>query len=403
MITAAGCGVEAAFRALLEGRTAIKKQPPLWWPAALVAEEELIRPAEPSWADVRKYAGRASRMAVLAARQAFAAGERGSAPMSPARTGVVAVVDVDISEGAGLASVLGPESHGRPWARLVYEEMPDFHVLQSIPSGVAQLVALAGPCEGGITAVTGPAAGGLAGLAAASRWIASGALDRVVVAGSGAMVPPEMHVRINDLDPLATHCEDGFGPFDAGREGTWLGEGATALILEAPDSAAARGATVFGWLLGCETCTAPSLAAALDACVTRVLGSGPGPGLVFAHGAASPRLDAIEATVLASRLAAPLAASKGALGNVYSSSALTDIALALRSLTCGLVPPVALCRRADPALPSLDLVRGAPRPLLADSALITGLSEPLQGTAGTALIAVSHLRDATAADGGGPR
>lgn len=95
---------------------------------------------------------------------------------------------------------------------------------------------------------------GLDALGQALRAIQSRAVDRVLVIGTDCELVPEVFAALNASESLATRYNDdpqrASRPFDRGRDGNVLGEGAAALLLEAEDVALARKARIYARLAG---------------------------------------------------------------------------------------------------------------------------------------------------------
>ena len=296
IISAAGRGAEPLLVALGDGRSFLQQHGSEPWPSARVDDEFFPWPSGPTWADLKKYASRSAHLAVAAAMLALEEAGLPSGEIDAQRSATVCVVQPDPSEWEPLAALLTRVDDSRPLALRIYEDLPDFHVLRAIPTQVTQLVALAGGFEGPSTAVAYPSMGGLVGVALALRMLASGEVDRVLVAGADPLGSP--HFR---------------AAFDRLRTGTHLGEGAAALVIELQEQARLRNARVLARVLACENrCTpgaASSLELAVDAAVAQAQRR---PDVVRAHGSAA-----------------------GVIGNLLCSSALLDVSLA------------ALCLRPD--------------------------------------------------------
>ena len=80
------------------------------------------------------------------------------------------------------------------------------------------------------------------------RMIQAGDADAAIVGGSEAALTSLASAAFAAMD--ATSTSGISRPFDARRDGFVMGEGAGVLVLEALDPAEARGAQVFGELLG---------------------------------------------------------------------------------------------------------------------------------------------------------
>jgi 3-oxoacyl-[acyl-carrier-protein] synthase II len=205
-------------------------------------------------------------------------------------------------------------------------------------------------------------------LALGQDLVELGAADAVIVAAADAMTE-SMLAMIGRFDDQPA---DRVRPFDAGRAGVLLGEGAAAVVLVPQDSATpAPVARLLGTGLSCDACheTAPD-AAGIAAAMTQALRrSGREPGdvdVVFAHGTGTELNDPVEAAVLrevfGSADPGPLiTAVKGAVGHTSGASALTSLAMAVHTLRDGVVPPVVGLRQPLAEGAGLRFVSDRPR------------------------------------------
>lgn len=88
----------------------------------------------------------------------------------------------------------------------------------------------------------------------AAEHIRSGRLDHVLTGGVDATITPAIMEGFDTMRVLAASWNDtpekGSRPFDAARNGFVLGEGAWIFVLEREDMAMARGARIYGEILG---------------------------------------------------------------------------------------------------------------------------------------------------------
>ncbi|MFG3055766.1 beta-ketoacyl synthase N-terminal-like domain-containing protein [Kitasatospora sp. NPDC048239] len=399
LLTAAGAGVHRTWEALDAGRPRFTAGAGLPWPVAAVDPALAPWPEGARWKNIRKYASPGAHWGLAVARAALeqAAGEAAweSGAQDGARGGTVVAVSSNGSDE--LAEILPrlavlAQSDERPIAELLYDEVPDYAYIRSIPSQLGQFVALASGFEGSNLSVYGETgAGGLGALALAVRLITSGELDRVLVVGVSPPLPLTTAVAFDREERFGREPHPGSGPFDLDRAGTFVGQGAAALLIENADTARARGAAPLAGLAACETLCAADRSAAAAAVVEQVLAHpGSRADLWWAHGAGSPELDLVECEAVAPRLgpAVPTTSSKGTVGNALECSALIDAVLAVEALRQGRVPPVGLLQKPDPALGAVDFVVGEPRAVPgATGALVTALGHGRDAvTAGAAVI-----------------
>jgi 3-oxoacyl-[acyl-carrier-protein] synthase II len=171
-------------------------------------------------------------------------------------------------------------------------------------------------------------------------------------------------------------------PFDADRDGFVMGEGAGFVVLQRAADAAASRHPVLGFVDGHASTAdafnlvAPSLnGTGALACMRAALADADvGVGElshVNAHATSTGPGDLSEGIALAtllSRDSLPVTAIKGSTGHLIAGSGVVEAIIALRSLACGSIPPVAGLRRIDPKI-HIDVVCGSPREIRPGPAL----------------------------------
>ncbi|MFI8849046.1 beta-ketoacyl-[acyl-carrier-protein] synthase family protein [Streptomyces sp. NPDC053499] len=226
-------------------------------------------------------------------------------------------------------------------------------------------------------------AAGNGAVALAADAVAEGRADAMLAGGTDEL-SEAMFLMFTSFRALSP---DVVRPFDTHRAGLLLGEGSAVLLLEAEDSARARGAPVHAVVAGhgnvsdAHHMTAPhpqghgairSMRAAL-----RSAGLGPGDiDCVSAHGTGTPANDAVEAAALAEVFGGghrhaplPVTALKSLLGHAQGAAGALAAAACVLALRDGVVPPTANVTAPDPRCltDDFELVRERPlrRPLRA--------------------------------------
>jgi nodulation protein E len=248
-------------------------------------------------------------------------------------------------------------------------------VPRTMSSAGVSAIAMAFQIHGPVFAVSSACASSAHAIAQGAALIAAGQADAAVVGGSEALVTPG---SLRSWEAIRALSETTCRPFSLDRDGMVLGEGGAALVLEARDHAAGRGAAILGELVGVGMSsdafhiTQPSPAGsarAIRAAATQADALERNDILVSTHGTGTPLNDAAETQALydvlgerAGRL--PVIASKSAHGHLIGGSAALQAVIGLRALAEGLAPPVLNFTTPDPACP-LDLVLGEARPIAA--------------------------------------
>jgi 3-oxoacyl-[acyl-carrier-protein] synthase II len=165
-------------------------------------------------------------------------------------------------------------------------------------------------------------------------------------------------------------------PFDERRDGFILAEGGAALVIEELEHARARGAHIYGEIVGAASTadayhiTAPALeGAGARSCMELALeDAGLAPGDIAhinAHGTSTPAGDLAEAQAIEKLFGAesvPVTSIKGVTGHALAGAGSIEAVAVALTIERGLIPPTVGLEQQDPAI-HLDLVTGAPRPL----------------------------------------
>ncbi|HEY7627417.1 MAG TPA: beta-ketoacyl-ACP synthase II [Ilumatobacteraceae bacterium] len=207
----------------------------------------------------------------------------------------------------------------------------------------------------------------------AARLISWGMCDAAVTGGAESAGCSIGLAAFGNMTALSTSGSS--RPFDVGRDGFVLGEGAGVLILEEWSMAEARGATIVGEVLGAAsnadahhvTAPAPGGSGAL-ACMRLALADAelePGSiGHVNAHGTSTPLNDAAEAsavTELFGPKAVAVTSTKGVTGHALGAAGALEAIAMLLAMENGAIPPTAGTTTIDPEF-DIDLVIGKARP-----------------------------------------
>ena len=343
-----GTGLEALVQGLFAGRTALARCPDL--PGGMAGEVPGFGPG--------RRPGRARRLALAAAREALVQAQLPEKALARAGMCLGTIVG---EAGNGLAAQEPGVSPGRRDALLAAWEWG------TLARRVARRLGLGGA----VIPISTACASGADALGLAALEVVTGRAPAMVAGGVEVLSPFQWEGfrRLGAMDP------DGVHPFDAGRGGTGLGEGACFWVLEDEERARRRGAAVLGRLTGWGTAAdAVSLAspdpagrglARAAAAALAVAGVDPGDlAFVLAHATGTPANDRAEAASLHALLGEractlPLTALKGATGHCLGASAALEAAAALAFLRQAAIPPVVGLREPDPSL-GLAPARGNP-------------------------------------------
>jgi len=239
------------------------------------------------------------------------------------------------------------------------------------------------------------ASGGLV-LAEAASIIRKGRADVMVAGTTGTKLHPVKACQHQKWDHLADGPVDQrCRPFDKSRTGEVLAEAACTLILESRAHAEARGATIYGTLLGLgASCvlgqdgTADEAKAVELAATMAMQNAGVSPmdiGHVNSGASGHQQRDRYEAAGIRAALgdvadSVPVTAPKCYFGSAGSGSGLQEIAVSLLGLQHGLIPRTLNFESSDDDLP-LNVVGGDHRPADNKVFLKTSVTRMGQGSA----------------------
>jgi len=339
IIAAAGCGVAAVWESIRADQPGLR-------PLTLFSSPRFARHLVGQVReDVDLLAGnargsRSDKLAWIAAREALAGAglADGLGGLDPGRVGVLF--------GATVGGMLGTEKF---LAALLRENKSRFgplrfHECAGAADLCAQKIGAGGPVA---TLSTACSAGALA-LYAAAELIEQGQAD-AMLAGAGDSLS---RLTLNGFGSLLLLDPNGCRPFDARRAGISLGEGAAMLILEAEETALARGAAILarfaGWGASCDAfhATAPQpegrgACAAVQRALARAGWQPAEIDFVSTHGTATPDNDAMESAALKTVFGGkvpPFSSVKRFFGHTLGASGAIKAVLAVQSLRAQAIP-----------------------------------------------------------------
>ncbi|GAB6856852.1 beta-ketoacyl-[acyl-carrier-protein] synthase family protein [Microbacterium xylanilyticum] len=257
-------------------------------------------------------------------------------------------------------------------------------VVHGAPDAVAALLSERYGARGTAHGVTATCASSAIAIGEALRRIRHGYADAVLVVGVEDCLNPVNLASNANLRALASGYEadptSASRPFDRGRRGFVMAQGASALLIEAEDVALARGADPLAVLAGFgessdahhPTAPHPAGRGAAEAVAAALADAGldaDDPDAVDhinAHGTGTPAGDAAElaayAAVFGDRARRiPITATKSSTGHLLGASGAIEAVLAIRTLQTGVIPPT--INLDDPEFDGWDIVRGSARDL----------------------------------------
>ncbi|WP_328382006.1 beta-ketoacyl-[acyl-carrier-protein] synthase family protein [Streptomyces sp. NBC_00400] len=383
LVTAAGVGAKATWHAVTQETV----------PGGVTHQEELadlpcdfmytiagLDTTELLGVATQRLMDRFAQLAVIAAREAV----------------LDAGLDPESWDSSRVAVVIGSAHGGLPFydqqhvamagrgARRVSPKLAPLTVVNSAASSVCMDIGAHGPSLGVATACSS----GTVALGTAHQLLRAGVCDIALAGGAESVLSRLLIASACQMKAVSTRRDDpatACRPFDAGRDGFVVGEGAGLLVLERPEHARARHAPVRAHIRGYGASSDAYAAVAPDpegkgierALRTALADAGVQAGdvgHVNAHGTSTVANDHIEAAVLQRVLGDhPLVTSTKAMtGHALGAAGGIEAALTVLALEQQLVPPTANLEMLDPRIP-VDIVHKEARQAAFDCAVKTSL------------------------------
>lgn len=306
---------------------------------------------------------RFAQMALAAAEEARA--DAGDLRVDPDQAGVVVGTGVGGLETLEAQVLLRAERGDRRVSPFLVPMM----MANAAPAAISMRWGWRGPCE---TVVTACAAGSQS-IAAAARLVATGRCVVALGGGAEASITPTALAGFGNMTALSS---SGISrPFDKGRDGFVMGEGAGMVLLEEWEHAKARGARIYAELAGVAstadayhiTAPEPAGAGALSCMRLALQDAGIQPsevGQINAHGTSTPAGDAAEAAAIVRLFGSPgppVTSLKGVNGHALGAAGGIEAVGSVLSILHKLIPPTGGVTEPDRDL-EIDLVFGKARP-----------------------------------------
>jgi 3-oxoacyl-[acyl-carrier-protein] synthase II len=249
-----------------------------------------------------------------------------------------------------------------------------------MPNGPGAAIGMDLHARAGIRTVVSACASSTEALVNAYDHLQQGLADVVIAGGSEAAIHPLPIAAFAAMQALSRRNDDptiASRPYDVGRDGFVLGEGAAALVVETEDHAKARGARIYAELLGGAVTsdayhiTAPDPEGSAAARAMKAAIEGAGASLadvkhVNAHATSTPVGDIAEYNALLRVFGdalegIPVTATKASTGHLLGGAGAIEALFTVLALHERIAPPTINLTDQDPEIP-LDVVT-SPRSL----------------------------------------
>ncbi len=262
--------------------------------------------------------------------------------------------------------------------RAAFEAVDPLELVRKTPNLVASVLATVYGASGPNLTVSTACTSSAQSVGEALLRIRRGEADVMLAGGADCLVDPFMVAGFSLLGALSTNNADAARaskPFDKDRDGFVLGEGAGILILEAAESALARGAEPlceiagFGSTLSAYRITdsPPDGSGAYESMLLALRDAAVAPGdvdYVNAHGTSTMMNDSAESAAvgrLFGEQAPPVSSTKSSMGHLIAACGAVEGMVCIEAIRRGMLPPTANFSTPDPDCP-VDPVPNEARP-----------------------------------------
>ncbi|MBZ4219883.1 MAG: beta-ketoacyl-ACP synthase II [Chlorobium sp.] len=320
--------------------------------------------------------------AVIAAGQALADSGLDLKEIDPLRIGVV--------HGSGIGGMTTYEKQFQNFLERGPRRISPFFIPMLIPDIAAGQISIRNGLQGPNYATASACATSLHAIIDSYMLIQAGMADYMVCGGSEAPITQMSVGGFNSAKALSTandRPQQASRPYDRDRDGFVMGEGAGSLVLETLESAKARGAKIYGEIVGVGatadayhlTAPHPEGIGAVNAMRTALAMAGITPekiDYINTHGTSTPLGDVAEIAAIktvfgehAYKLS--ISATKSMTGHLLGAAGAVESIACLLAMQHQIVPPTINCDNLDP-LVDLDVTPNNPRPRSIEYALNNG-------------------------------
>ncbi len=246
--TPLGGDAKSTWSALLAGQSGVRTLDDEWVPdvPVQIAARVMVDPSEVMDRVQARRLDRGGQFAVIAARDAWAdAGGDEAVGVEPERLGVVVASGI-----GGITTLLSAyDTLNRKGARFV----SPLAIPMLMPNGPAAAIGLERTARAGVHTPVSACASGAEAVAMGADMIRQGRADVVLAGGTEACIHPLPIAAFAAMKAMSMRNDEpeaASRPYDKGRDGFVLGEGAGVLVLESEEHAKARGARIYAVVAG---------------------------------------------------------------------------------------------------------------------------------------------------------
>jgi 3-oxoacyl-[acyl-carrier-protein] synthase II len=377
--TPVGGDVESTWQALLTGQSGVALLTEDWaaqLPVRIAARIK-VEPLDVLDRVEARTLDRSQQFAIIAAREAWA--HAGKPDVEKERLGVVFASGI-----GGVTTLLNSYDTLREKGP---RRVSPHTVPMLMPNGPAAAVGLDLKARAGVHTPVSACASGAEAIAVGLDMIRSGRADVVVCGGTEAAIHPLPLAAFAAMRAMSSRNDEPLRasrPYDKGRDGFIMGEGAGAVVLEAAEYAKARGAHILGEIAGAGISSdgyhiaAPDpegrgVVRALEAALVSADISPTDITHINAHATSTPAGDVAEAKAIRQVFGSAadgvvVSAPKSTFGHLLGAAGAVEAIATLLSINEHIVPPTLNLDDKDDDV-DLDVVTVEPRALRTGAAL----------------------------------
>jgi len=354
MINSLGLDKESSFKAIVEGQCGIKSISSFDTTEHSVSIAGEITDFDPNTImnpkEVKK-ADRFIQLGLAAAKEA----------MADAKFEDYASESFGVSSASGIGGLIVIEKNSVIVNSVGPRKISPFFIPSALINMLGGMVSIEYGLKGpNLSSVTACAAGTHA-ISDATKTMMTGGAKKMLVVGAEAAICAAGIGGFSAMKALSTRNDDpkkASRPFDAERDGFIMGEGAGALVLEIYEDAVARGAHIYGEVVGfgesgdASHITSPSLDGPLRAMKAAYEMAGrPKIDYINAHGTSTPANDKNETAAIKEVFGAnvpQISSIKGQIGHCLGAAGAIEAVVCLMAMRDEILPPTINYENPDP-------------------------------------------------------
>ena len=380
-VTPIGIGVEPYWNNLIAGKCGvgrISQFDPAALPVKIAAEVRDFDAAQYIPKPMQGKLARFSEFAFVAANEALA---MSGLTVEPHRTGLVM--------GTAMSGVVETAATQTEYDASTRKKVTPRFVPKILGNMAACHIAIAHDIQGPSFTVSTACSSGIDAITLAATLLRAGAADAMLAVGGESIACNVTISSLANAHALSRREDDpqlACRPFDKGRDGFVIGEGGGALLLETEAHAKARGAVIYGEVLGCAnnndafhvTLPRPGGEGGAHCMALALESAGLRPedvDYINAHGTSTVAGDTLECAAIHAVFGEnppPVSSTKGATGHLMGAGGITETIACLLAIRDGILPPTLNYTTPDPEC-DIDCVPNTARKAKVDVAMTNAL------------------------------